>query len=90
MNWVIILIEYGNGNRIPNSITVVDDPVRIVAQRQRFEKKLNLSSSSSQEKEDDKKSEKSVYDTTEELEEEQEKETGEITTEQTREIMITI
>jgi hypothetical protein len=54
MNWVIILIEYGNGNRIPNSITVVDDPVRIVAQRQRFEKKLNLSSSSSQEKEDDK------------------------------------
>ena len=71
MNWVIILIEYGNGN----SITVVDDPVRIVAQRQRFEKKLNLSSSSSQEKEDDKKSEKSVYDTTEELEEEQEKET---------------
>jgi hypothetical protein len=36
------------------------------------------------------KSEKSDYDTTEELEEEQEKETGEITTEQTREIMITI
>jgi hypothetical protein len=45
-------------NRIPDSITVVDDPVRVVAQRQRFEKKLNLSSSSSQEKEDDKESEK--------------------------------
>jgi hypothetical protein len=33
---------------------------------------------------------KSDYDNTEELKEEQEKETGEITTEQTREIMITI